>query len=231
MSSKLYLTFDDRYIDLWHGYSQGLVELGVRSTFFVSEIEAIESSEIDKLLEMQEMGHEIGCHSLYHLHPHEFLEVLTIRDYMQYEVIPSLRQMKAYGFKVDSWAYPFNAYTPNLAKEIAKHFRVQRTRTDNFLLEPSSEIPNFESSFHLLKAISIDTFSQGREIKSDEDMMKIFASIKLAAQEGRSIVLYGHAIGKHENLSHSIDPDSLLNIINTAKLCNLNFATTREAIY
>jgi peptidoglycan/xylan/chitin deacetylase (PgdA/CDA1 family) len=131
---KLYLTFDDRYIEEWFNHSRFLSELGVCATFFVSGIDQITSSQIDKLLEMQSYGHEIGCHSLCHFHPIKFLEVFTVKDYMQYEVFPALRQMKAYGFRVDSWAYPFNAYTLNLAREIAQHFKVQRARADTFLV-------------------------------------------------------------------------------------------------
>lgn len=224
--ANLYLTFDDKYVSLWYQFGKPLAEISVNATFFISGILTLESSEVDKLLEMQEMGHEIGCHSLYHLHPHKFLEVFTIQDYMQYEVIPALRQMKAYGFKVDSWAYPYNAYTPNLVKEISNYFKVQRSRSTDFFLEDSCE---FEDRSALLRAVSIDTHVKGNPIKSTEDMIRIIASLKAAAQENKSIALYGHAIGKHESLSHSIDPESLVGIINIAKQCGLKFATTREA--
>lgn len=224
--ANLYLTFDDKYVGLWHEYSKPLAKIGVNATFFISGILTLEFSEVDRLLEIQAMGHEIGCHSLYHLHPHKFLEVFTIQDYMQYEVIPALRQMKAYGFKVDSWAYPYNAYTPNLVKEISNYFKVQRSRSTGFLWENPCE---FEDRFALLKAVSLDTHSKGNPIKSTDDIIRIIASLKAAAQEDKPIALYGHAIGKHESLSHSVDPEILVEIINIAKQCGLKFATTREA--
>jgi hypothetical protein len=61
-------------------------------------------------------------------------------------------------------------------------------------------------------------------------MLKIFASIKAAAQEEHSIALYAHAIGNSPDYSHSIDLESLASIIKAGHNNGLRFTTAREAV-
>jgi peptidoglycan/xylan/chitin deacetylase (PgdA/CDA1 family) len=122
------LSFDDAYVNEWLDTDQELKKFSWKGTFFVCKINALNYHQIQKLLQLQKEGHEIGGHGLNHYNAADFIRIHTINEYMAKEIDPMLKLMNFYGFKVNSFAYPYGGRTQALDTALFKKFKIIRGR-------------------------------------------------------------------------------------------------------
>ena len=122
------LTFDDAYVKNWFEADKVLRKYSWKGTFCVSNLNTLPLAEINKLLALQNEGHEIAGHSLHHLNATRFVTRYGIDRYLRQEINPMLDLMHFYGLKVTSFAYPYGARSPEIDAYLLRQFQIIRGR-------------------------------------------------------------------------------------------------------
>ena len=123
------LTFDDAFVNEWLDANKILSKYSWKATFCVSKINTLNVSEISKLLELQDKGHEIAAHGLNHLDAVKFVTKNGIDDYVNQEITPMLDLMDFYSLKVSSFAYPFGFRNSKTDEALLNEFKILRGLT------------------------------------------------------------------------------------------------------
>lgn len=152
--SGVVLSFDDVFVNQWFVTNKKLNKYHWKATFFVSHIHKLQTAEIQKLLQLQFQGHEIGGHSLNHLNAVSFLRKNSIDDYLQQEIDPMIDLMHFYGFNIQAFAYPYGGRTQKLDKALLKNFKFVRGRA--FCKEVVAKQGCFYENSKLVFSFSID---------------------------------------------------------------------------
>jgi peptidoglycan/xylan/chitin deacetylase (PgdA/CDA1 family) len=113
--------------DAWYAIRPQLLAVGARVTFFVSRYAALRDEQHAKLHELAADGHAIEAHGVLHLRAPEYVEDHGLAAYLDNEVVPSIEVMRADGFPVTSFAYPFGARTAEIDDEILEHVAILRS--------------------------------------------------------------------------------------------------------
>lgn len=134
----LALSFDDTAIDAWFALRETFQRHGARVTFFVSRYRSTTAEQRTRLKILAGDGHDVEAHSVAHLRAPDYVEHHGLDAYLRDEVDPSIAILRADGFAVDAFAYPFGARTGELDGAIARRVPVLRsvTHTYRFVATP-----------------------------------------------------------------------------------------------
>ncbi len=110
----LALSFDDTSISSWYALRPLLQQHAARVTFFVSRYHKVDTERRALLHELAADGHDIEAHSVLHLRAPEYVEDFGVEAYLADEVRPSIEILRADGFEISAFAYPFGARTGEL---------------------------------------------------------------------------------------------------------------------
>ena len=186
------LSFDDDFIDQWWDVRDLFTQYDVKVTFFITRFDKLTEERIEKLRDLRDLGHEIGCHSLTHADPEAFMETHTVQEYVDQEIVPALELMRAAGFEVTSFSYPWGWHTPELDEALFEYFTVLRMSGN--LGNPTGVYYDW-SGARLVKGASIDT----KWAELDE----ITDALETAAIDGTCLMLYSHRILDESEKSHT----------------------------
>ena len=94
------LTFDDDRVDNWVQYLPLLDSAGVRATFYICRYNRFTPGQKNKLVMIQNHGHEIAFHSTNHYNMMDYVykHKHTIEELMKNEVEDGLKLMNMDGF-------------------------------------------------------------------------------------------------------------------------------------
>jgi peptidoglycan/xylan/chitin deacetylase (PgdA/CDA1 family) len=129
------LTYDDWFADEWFSARDVFRAHGALATFFVAKAGTLSSAEIEKLLLLQEDGHEIGFHGTNHSKAASYLLTGPMDQYIADEIDTGLTLMRDYGFSVRSFAYPHHEYVTAMDPLLLERFDILRYRWDGPLLQ------------------------------------------------------------------------------------------------
>jgi len=125
------ISLDDHFVNEWlKADSIFYKDYKWKVTFFVSAFGKIKPELQQKLLLLQNEGHEIGYHGTSHINALEYLKTHTLDQYL-YDDFTQLQPMRDMGFKITSFAYPNgtrNAQTDSAI--LRKHFTMLRGVTN-----------------------------------------------------------------------------------------------------
>jgi hypothetical protein len=136
----LALSFDDTSIDAWIDARPLFEKYNARITFFVSHYKDISDAQRAELTTLAGDGHDIEAHSVLHLRGPDYVEARGLSAYMSDEVDPSIDALRAQGFDVAVYAYPFGARTDQTDHAILERVTVLRSVAFTFS-EASSPCP------------------------------------------------------------------------------------------
>lgn len=108
------LSFDDAYVDSWLEGADLYDRYGARATFFVAYYDHLGADERAALHELAARGHAVEAHSVNHLRAPLFVEQHGLTRYLREEALPSIDWLRADGFDVTSFAYPYGARTSEI---------------------------------------------------------------------------------------------------------------------
>ncbi len=148
------ISFDDAYVDEWFDADKALKKYGWKASFCVCRIDSIGAPQITKLLELQKEGHEIAGHGYHHYNAVKFVNQYGMDQYLKQEINPMIARMKAKGFRVSSFAYPYGERSAALDSALSSKFEVIRGR-DFCALAPEKEGCYFRDS-KFMYAFDID---------------------------------------------------------------------------
>ena len=123
----LALSFDDDGVEHWIAARPLLQQHGARVTFFVTRYYQFPDEVRAQVRELASDGHEIAAHGVDHLRAPLYVEELGLRAYLADEALPSIEILRADGYAVTSFAYPYGARTGELDRALAAHVSVLRS--------------------------------------------------------------------------------------------------------
>lgn len=123
----LALSFDDASIAEWMTVRPLFMQYDARVTFFVSRYVAVNDDGRGQLRELANDGHEIAAHTVNHLSGPAYVEEYGMAAYLADEVLPSIEILRADGYEVTSFAYPFGARTGETDRAILEHVPIVRS--------------------------------------------------------------------------------------------------------
>ncbi|MGE0871558.1 MAG: polysaccharide deacetylase family protein [Kofleriaceae bacterium] len=121
------LSLDDSSIAEWFALRPMLQAHAARLTLFVSHHQLLTSDETAMLRELAADGHDIAAHTVWHYRAPEYVEEHGLAAYLDDEVLPSIDRLRADGYDVTSFAYPFGARTSELDRAILQHVPIVRS--------------------------------------------------------------------------------------------------------
>lgn len=218
---RLALTFDDQYIDEWLAAADILKAHHACATFFVMGFPDIPSLTAMKLHKLLDKGHEIGFHSVSHINAVEAIKTNSIDAYIQAEITPGLEGMKMLGFTPTSFAYPFNAHTPELDAALKPMFSVLRARANTL-----QDALAWDRTKPILKARSCDTVrADGQTLRAVDDTVH---ELQLTARAGKSIALYAHGVSDKPVSHHHMTSRGLDYLLWSAKRLGFTFVRASD---
>jgi len=121
------LSFDDAYIDHWLTGSELYAQYGARLTFFIAYVDNLSPGQRAALHELAARGHAIEAHGIDHLRAPRYVEEHGLAAYIADEVAPSIELLRADGFDVTSFAYPYGARTAEIDRAVLEHVPLVRS--------------------------------------------------------------------------------------------------------
>lgn len=220
------ITFDDDFIDEWHGLQDIFAPFHATATYFVCHFERLSDSQVDKLQEMQSQGHEIGSHGLKHRSVQNDYQADPdrVEAYLREEIDPSIRLIEAAGLKLDSFAFPYGHHAPAYDSAVLSRFQHVRATAYKKRLRPvhwlSSIFHRHGSGQRLHHGLGIDE-NYGL---SDAQLDKV---LKRAARSGETACFYAHKPGQSGD-EYIVRPERLSFLCQRAQDLGLPFRTLRE---
>lgn len=123
------LSFDDTSIQAWLDMQPMLAQYGARVTFFVSRYTFINDTEKADLAELAAAGNDVEAHSILHLRAPQYVEDRGLQAYVDNEFQASVDALRADGFAISAYAYPFGARSDELDGALLAHVQVLRSVT------------------------------------------------------------------------------------------------------
>lgn len=132
LGAGLALSFDDAGITEWMSARPLLLEHDARVTFFVTRYHRFTEEGRAQLRQLADDGHEIAAHGVAHLRAPSYVEEHGLAAYVTDEALPSIEILRADGYDVTSFAYPYGARTGELDRALAAHVPVLRSVAFSF---------------------------------------------------------------------------------------------------
>jgi hypothetical protein len=123
------LSFDDTDVHAWYTLRDAFRQVGGRATFFVSRYDALDADRKAKLAELFADGHAVEAHTVRHQHAPDYVEEHGLDAYLRDEALPSIQGLRADGYPVRAYAYPFGARTDEIDDALREHVEVLRAVT------------------------------------------------------------------------------------------------------
>lgn len=223
------LTFDDTSTARWHNFFMGRTD-NVRATFFVTKWTTLTDIQKTQLRDLQNKGHEIGCHGYNHVGVGEYLfDPARTMEYVNAEVLPAIQAMNADGFYPKSFSYPSGERDENYDAAIRPYLPYLRTT----YYDPTRQLAQIDEIYHnsdkqygVLEGESLDN-------RYDHTVAEIEQAFIRAKNNNEIITLYGHYIfddtSPDADSQYAIRASKLNQIIAIAQNLGLKFYTFEEA--
>ncbi len=183
-SGGVVLSFDDYNINEWQWADSILNKYNWKATFCVSGFDKLSDNEINKLLQLQQKGHEIASHSLKHLNAVEYVSEHGVQKYLEDEILPSIEGLETAGFSIQSFAYPYGSRNEEIDSALLPHFNILRALAWG-KKEPSEHYCYYNNS-PLVYAFSLDS---NYEYSTIDYLLEL---LQFARDNDRILILYGH---------------------------------------
>ncbi len=221
------ISFDDRSIKEWYDMRDLLKKYSSQVTFFVTQFDSLDSSEIIMLKELERDGHEIGSHGALHVVSEFYIKENTYKEYLENEIDASISSMIERGFTPKSFAYPYGAKYWFSDMILLKKFKILRG------VEPINNEKNLTLLDNIYYTYNGDKTLSSIGIDKINGLTKeiINKAIKRAFDNKEVLMLHGHSpLTNTENTNYNFDINLLEYILNEAKKNDLEFIRYEDLI-
>jgi peptidoglycan/xylan/chitin deacetylase (PgdA/CDA1 family) len=177
------LTFDDNTVDQWYAIRGIFQKYDAHATFFVSNFNSLDQSQIDKLKILEADGHEIAFHGYNHEDVVEYLQSHTLNEYMNNEIIRGINLMKSQGFNPVDFAFPYGSDDPTATQAMKPYFLHMR---DTYYDWDDTIYYQYGSNTSVISGIGIDDNTYGNSLTD------IHNGIDTAKAENKILIFYCH---------------------------------------
>lgn len=218
------ISFDDRSINEWYAMRELLKKYNAKVTFFITQFDSLSQEEIQMLKVLQKEGHEVGSHGHMHVLSEYYIKEHSLNQYIEYEIVPSIKILTQHGFTPTSFAYPYGAKYRGTDKELLKYFYVLRNVSALNEEKDLTLMDDIYYSFDGDRTVS----ALGFDARDKLDIEMIKMGLKRAKQNGEVLFLYGHVPSVSSAKNYSFNTALLENILKESKAMNLDFYTISE---
>jgi peptidoglycan-N-acetylglucosamine deacetylase len=225
--SGICISFDDRSIKEWYDMKELLKSYNCRVTFFITQFDSLDSSEIKMLKELEKEGHEIGSHGALHAVSEYYIKEKTYKEYIENEIDASISSLKKNGFIPKSFAYPYGAKYWFTDMILLKKFEILRG------VEPINSEKDLSLIDNIYYTYNGDQTLSSIGIDKNNGLTKemIDKAIKRAFNNKEVLMLYGHSpITGTDSGAYNFDMYLLKYILNEAQSNNLEFMRYKDLI-
>ena len=120
------LSFDDSHVDDWLAGAPLFARYGARVTFWISRFDRMPPSERAGLHQLAAAGHAIEAHGVEHRDARDYASDYGVARWLADEVQPSIDELRAEGYPVHGYAYPFGARTDATDRAAASRVAIVR---------------------------------------------------------------------------------------------------------
>jgi peptidoglycan/xylan/chitin deacetylase (PgdA/CDA1 family) len=121
------LSLDDSSVDQWQEAMPLFRQYDAKVTFFVTRWANFSQIRKEQLAGFVAEGHELQAHGVAHLRAPPYVEEHGLETYMKEEAVPAIEAMRADGYTVEAWAYPFGARTHEIDEALLQHVSILRS--------------------------------------------------------------------------------------------------------
>lgn len=178
----LVLQFDDGWTQWRTLIAPELARVGGKATGFINN-QYVQNGRItvEDLRALQdEFGWEIGTHTYHHFNAIRHVQQHGLNDWLEHQLLRSVRELNDAGLRVRNLVFPFNAFTPEIGQAARAHVDSFR-RADAIALapgrRPDGSIPG--TSIDLTRHLPLPLLLQW---------------VDLAQAQGQFLFLYGHRV-------------------------------------
>ncbi|MFW9965062.1 MAG: polysaccharide deacetylase family protein, partial [Candidatus Sifarchaeia archaeon] len=210
------ITFNGWAIDEWYNIRGLLNYYGARVTFFVGNINDLNSSDFEKLRTLKNAGHEVATSGFRYVNAIDFVRNYSLQTYIDTEITPAIDLMSENDLFPTSYAYPFGSRNSTIDSELLKYFlRLRSTAyTSN-----TTRIVDLDQVYYkweneaLIRGVGIDS-EYGNTIE------EIIEGLERAQQSNEVLVLYGHT-PTYDTPDYGTPVEKLISILEAAQMLNL----------
>lgn len=212
------LTFDDASVENWHKHLPFLDSLGIKATFYVSSYHSFNTQKKRWLKEIEQHGHEIA----YHTATHPDLAKKVAKNGMAQteadEIKSDLELMRADGYTITNFAYPFGSHTAQLDNCLLRTFKSVRALSNqqNYYKSLVKE----RGDWKILYGANVDNNSR---LKDDG----IVSLMEAAREHNDCLVMVAHQIN-NSNIKLQISLERLQLISKFVRENHLKFVTVNQ---
>jgi len=123
------LMYDDWQTHNWVASMDLLAQYGAHVTLYVGRYPNFKPDAYAELAELAAAGHDVEAHSITHPRGPTYVEEHGLRAYVEQEVLASIDVLRADGYEVLSYAYPFGFSTSEIDRAILDTGSVQIVRS------------------------------------------------------------------------------------------------------
>lgn len=217
---EIALTFDDASVENWHHYLPLLDSLNIKATFYVSHYHTLNKQQKAWLKEIEARGHEIAYHTANHLDMSKEAAKAGMASLEEREVKSDLTLMRADGYVITDFAYPFGSHTSQLDNCLLRSFKSVRALSNK---------QNYKKS--LVKETGDRKVLYGANVDNNSRLTEdgIRSLMNDASDYHTCLVLVAHQINKPE-IKLQISRERLMFFSKIAAEKGLKFITVNEIV-
>lgn len=217
---QVVLTFDDWSVDNWYQHLDYLDSLHIRATFYVSSYHVLNAAQKQKLKQIEKRGHEIGYHTSSHANLVKEVARNGMAQTEAQEINPDLTLMRADGYTVNNFAYPYGSHSTQIDNWLLRKFKSVRALCNRQNYHKSLVTESGERQ--VLYGAVVDNSSR---LKDPE----ILLLMDKAKMNKAALVLVAHQI-HFPSSPLQVSRERLLFISRAAAERNLEFVTVNQIV-
>ncbi len=220
------ITFDDIYVDSWYTARHLFIKYNAKATYFITRPHTINEDGFKKLRKLQDDGHEMAAHTLNHkgIEKHYYSDPSLVEQYLDEEVIPSIKILEDHGLKISSFAHPYGQHTEEYDEMLLQNFLFIRATTYSWGSSPIVKVDNAfysrNNTSGLIYGVGIDNIYKNPVEEIEEGMIR-------AKENSEVLILYGHEITENEG-NYRTSQEKIEAILKSAVELGLEFYTISE---
>jgi hypothetical protein len=123
----LALSFDDAHVPQWITGRPMFQQYAAKMTFWIAYYDQYSDTDKANLQILYGDGHAVEAHTVNHQRAPEYAEQYGVDGWMANEVQPSIDMLRADGYTVDAFAYPYGSRTDETDKAVLDKVQVVRS--------------------------------------------------------------------------------------------------------
>lgn len=181
------LSFDDRNIDQLFALRDLFNQYHAKVTLYITHWDSLTTEEIGKIRILQQDGHEIASHGALHTLAEEYRKEHSLAEYLNDEVVTSIRQMKASGFSPTAFAYPYGE-ADHTEEDVLQYFYTVRLVA---AVNKAKDLTAMDKIYYSFDGARV-LYAVGIDHNAGVSVEMIEAGIERAVKRKEVLMLYAH---------------------------------------